>query len=256
MVAVTALALLAPAPALASELVVFAAASLRTAMEGVADAWHRQTGGMVTVSYAASSALARQIEEGAPADIFISADLDWMDHLEMQGMIASDTRRMLLGNRIVLIAHGQGADPIDIEPGFDLAGLLGGERLAMADVEAVPAGRYGKAALETLGVWDRVADSIAQAENVRAALAFVALDEAPFGIVYSTDAAAEDNVTVAGIFPEDTHPPIRYPVAVTADSIHSDAPAFIDFLGSQAPAAIFLHEGFSLIDEDESAHAG
>lgn len=250
-------ALLAPGAASAADLVVFAAASLRNALDEIAAAWTEETGGATAISYAGSSALARQIEEGAPADIFISADLDWMDYLGARGLIDAETRRTLLGNRIVLIASGAEAAQVEIAPGFDLAGLLDGGRLAMADVEAVPAGRYGKAALESLGVWASVEASIAEAENVRAALAFVALGEAPFGIVYATDAGAEDNVTVVGTFPEASHPPILYPVAVTAASAHPEAAAFVDFLGSAAAREAFEAEGFMIIEAaDAGADAG
>ena len=189
-----------------------------------------------TISYAASSALAKQIEEGAPADVFISADLDWMAYLSERGLVKKDTEVQLLGNRIVLVAPADSTAATEIAPGFDLAGLLGDGRLAMANVDAVPAGRYGKAALESLGVWESVADSVAQAENVRAALALVAAGEAPLGIVYQTDAAADPAVKIVGTFPEDTHPPIIYPAAVTAEATSADAAAFLAFLRSEAAA--------------------
>ena len=211
-----ALTLLAPT-ARAEDLLVFAAASLKNALDAVAAGWAEESGNTATISYAASSALAKQIEEGAPADVFFSADLAWMDYLEERDLIDPATRTSLLGNRIVLVG-GPDAAPIDIAPGFDLAGALGGGKLAMANVDSVPAGKYGKAALESLGVWESVAGDVAQADNVRAALSLVALGEAPLGIVYATDANAEDNVTVVGTFPDDTHPPIVYPVARTASS--------------------------------------
>ena len=240
-------AFLAPA-ARAEDVLVFAAASLKNALDAVAADWSKATGNTATISYAASSALAKQIEEGAPADIFFSADLDWMDYLQARSLIDPATRESLLGNEIVLIAAGHGAAPIEIAPGFDLAGALNGGRLAIADVQAVPAGKYGKAALESLGVWPSVADHLAQAENVRAALTLVSTGEAPLGIVYATDAAAEDKVTVVGTFPEETHPPIVYPVARTAASSNDAAASFLDFLASGAAHARFEAQGFSIID--------
>lgn len=250
-------AFLAPLPAAAADLVIFAAASLKNALDAAAADWTEATGETTAISYAASSALAKQIEEGAPADIFLSADLDWMDYLATRNLIDPDSRRTLLGNSIVLIATGADAPAVAIAPGFDLAGLIGDGRLSMANVDSVPAGRYGKAALESLGVWDGVKDHLAQAENVRAALAFVALGEAPFGIVYKTDANAEDNVTVVGTFPEDSHAPILYPGAVTADSAHPQAAAFLDYLGSPEGRGAFEAEGFTVIDPPASgADAG
>ncbi|CAN5797209.1 molybdate ABC transporter substrate-binding protein [soil metagenome] len=239
---------LAPGAASAADLVIFAAASLSGALDAIAAGWAEETGGRTAISYAASPALARQIEAGAPADIFISADLDWMDYLGERDLIDPETRRTLLGNRVVLIAGGGEAAAVEIAPGFDLAGLLDGERLAMADVEAVPAGRYGRAALEALGVWESVNGSLAEAENVRAALAFVALGEAPYGIVYATDAGAEDNVTIVGAFPEDSHPRVLYPAALTAASSHAEAETFLNHLGTPAARGVFEAAGFTVID--------
>ena len=193
--------------------------------------------GEATISYAASSALAKQIEEGAPADVFVSADLDWMAYLAERDLVQPDTEVELLGNRLALVAPADSEAAAAIAPGFDLAGLLGDGRLAIANVDAVPAGRYGKAALEALGVWESVSE-LAQAENVRAALALVALGEAPLGIVYATDAAAEPAVRTVGVFPEDTHPPIVYPAAATAEA-GPDAAAFLAFLQSAPARAIF-----------------
>jgi molybdate transport system substrate-binding protein len=235
------------APAAAADVTVFAAASLKNALDKVSAAWTAEAGKTATISYAASSALARQIEEGAPADIFISADLDWMAYLGERSLIAKGTAVALLGNRLVLIAPADSAATAEIAPGFDLAGLLGDGRLAMANVDAVPAGRYGKAALESLGVWDSVADRLAQAENVRAALALVSTGEAPLGIVYATDAKADRAVRILGTFPEDTHPPIVYPVAVTAEAASPDAGAFLDFLKGETAGALFEAEGFTLL---------
>lgn len=229
------------------EVIVFAASSLRNALDDAGAAWSQAEGKTVTFSYAGSSALARQIEEGAPADVFISADLDWMAHLDQRNLIRAGTEIRLLGNRIVLIAHGDGDAEIEIVPGFGLDELLGEERLAMANVDAVPAGRYGKAALEALGVWNAVEEKVAQAENVRAALMLVALGEAPFGIVYQTDAAAESGVRIVGVFPEETHPPIIYPAAVTAESANTDADLFLEFLQSSTARDIFETHGFEFL---------
>ncbi len=183
-------------------------------------AWQKETGKKASISYAASPALAKQIEQGAPAQISSPADLDWMDYVAQQEPDQAGDRSNLLGNRIVLIAPKDKAQAIEIKPGFDLAKVLGDGRLAMANVDAVPAGKYGKAALEKLGVWASVAGKVAQAENVRAALLLVSRGEAPAGIVYQTDAAADPNVEIIGTFPEDTHPPIIYPIALTANATH------------------------------------
>lgn len=236
---------LSGAPARADGLLVFAAASLMTALDTVTAQWTVETGWPVAVSYAGTPALARQIEEGAPADVFVSADRDWMDHLEAEGLIDPETRRNLLGNRIVLVASDPDAE-VTLAPGVDIAGLLGPDgRLAVADVAAVPAGRYAKAALESLGAWDAVASWLAEAENVRAALALVARGEAPFGVVYATDAVAEPAVTVAGTFPSGSHPPIVYPAARVADSADPGAAAaFLAYLASPEAQGIFAAHGF------------
>jgi len=235
------------APASAKDLLVFAAASLKNALDAVAAQYQQGGGPKVTISYAASSALAKQIEGGAPADIFVSADLDWMDYLAKRNLIKPDTRSNLLGNSIVLVAPADSAASVKIEKGFALASLLGNGKLAMANTESVPAGKYGKAALQALGVWPSVQDRIAQAENVRAALLLVARGEAPLGIVYLTDAAAEPKVKVVGTFPDDTHPPIVYPIAVTASSTNPDAQAFVAYAKSPAAGAVFEKQGFVLI---------
>ncbi|MBL0936829.1 MAG: molybdate ABC transporter substrate-binding protein [Rhizobiaceae bacterium] len=238
-------------PARAQEPVtVFAAASLKTALDAISESWSQEEGRQATVSYAGSSALARQIEEGAPADLFISADLDWMAYLTDRDLIDTASERRLLGNRIVLVAPADSSVELSIAPGFDLAGALGDGRLAMANIDAVPAGRYGKAALESLGVWDGVADKVAQAENVRAALQFVALGEAPLGIVYQTDATVEPGVRVVGAFPEDSHEPIIYPAALTVDSANPDAAAFLNYLQGDAARAIFEEQGFTVLAGD------
>ncbi len=214
------------------KVLIFAAASLKSALDQVIEACEAATGKAATISYAGTSALAKQIEQGAPADIFFSADLDWMERLADQQLVQPQTTVNLLGNRLVLIAPAGSSAAISITHGFDLAGLLGDGRLAMANVDAVPAGKYGKASLIALGVWERVAGRLAQAENVRAALALVATGEAPLGIVYATDAAAEPRVKVVGSFPADSHPPIIYPLAVTAGSTNIDTEAVFSCLAS------------------------
>lgn len=243
-----ALAVLIPLQAAcAQDIVVFAAVSLTNALDDAARLFERQGGAPARISYAASSALAKQIESGAPADLFISADLDWMDYLEQQHLIQTSTRENLLGNRLVLVAPTDGGSRVEIKPGVDLALLLGGGRLAIADPDTVPAGKYGKAALEKLGVWNAVKGAVAPAENVRAALAFVSRHETPLGIVYATDAAADPGVKVVGVFPDDTHPPIVYPAALTADSKNPGAARLLQFLGSPAAKAIFEKYGFTVL---------
>ena len=238
----------AAAPAAAGDVVVFAAASMKTALDEIAADWMAETGQTVVVSYAGSGQLAQQIIQGAPADIFISAATDWMDEVERAGLVAEGTRRDLLGNTLVLIAHGRDGTPVGIGPDLDLAALLGDERLAMALVDAVPAGQYGRAALESLGLWETVAPSVAQADNVRAALALVATGEAPYGIVYATDAAADDNVTVVGTFPAETHPAIVYPAALMAGATDAADRAFFEALSSAAAKEVFADNGFRVLD--------
>jgi molybdate transport system substrate-binding protein len=241
-----------PAEAQGTDVLVFAAASLKTALDAGNAQWRTETGKKATISYAASSALAKQIEQGAPAQVFISADLDWMDYLAGKSLIKPDTRSNLLGNRIVLIAPKDKAQPVEIAAGFDLAKILGDGRLAMANVDAVPAGKYGKAALEKLGVWASVANKTAQAENVRAALLLVSRGEAPAGIVYRTDAAADQSVKIIGTFPEDTHPPIVYPIALTASATHPDAAAFLAYIRSPAAKPLFGAQGFIVLSRGQS----
>ncbi|MBX5146102.1 molybdate ABC transporter substrate-binding protein [Rhizobium lentis] len=237
-----------PTPAAAAEkLTVFAAASLKDALDAANAAWAKESGKQTVASYAASGALAKQIENAAPADIFISADSDWMDYVAKKNLIEADTRSDLLGNRIVLVAERDKAKPVEIEPGFDLAGLLGDRRLAMGEPKSVPAGKYGMAALEKLGVWTSVESKVAGAESVRAALAFVSRGEAPYGIVYQTDAAADEGVAVVGTFPADSHPPIIYPIAILASSKNPDASAYLDFLKSDKAAAFFTAQGFTIL---------
>jgi molybdate transport system substrate-binding protein len=234
------------------EVVVFAAASLKNALDDIKTQYERDTGRHVAVSYAASSTLAKQIEAAAPADIFISADLDWMDYLAERKLIKPGSRVDLLGNSIVLIAPANSTASISIGPNFPLASRLGNGRLAMADPNAVPAGKYGKAALEKLGVWSAVADRIAPAENVRAALLLVSRGECPLGIVYKTDAAADPGVKVVATFPPDTHPPIIYPMALVATSTNPDAEAFATNLRSPSAARLFEKQGFTVVERAAS----
>lgn len=239
--------ILAAAPARAAEILVFAAASLKEALDEAAHAYDRRTGDSTKISYAASSALARQIENGAPADLFVSADRDWMDYLQQRNLIRPATRKNLLGNRLVIVAPADANVTLAIKPGFKLAAALHGEHLSMADPDSVPAGKYGKAALQKLGVWNSVEPVILRAENVRAALLFVSRHEAPLGIVYATDAAADPGVRVVGVFPTETHPPIVYPIAVTAQSKNPNAPRLLEFLGTPEAKAIFVKHGFAVL---------
>ena len=236
-----------PASAQVKEPLVFAAASMKNALDEIAARWQRETGKKVVISYAASNTLIKQIEQGAPADIFISADLDWMDYGQEKKLINAASRSNLLSNHIVLVAPKESTFALKIAPGFDLAGALKGRRLAMANVDAVPAGKYGKAALEKLGAWDGVKDKIAQADNVRAALLLVSRGEAPLGIVYQTDAASDPTVKIVGAFPDDSHPPITYPVALTRDSTNPDAQAFLNYMRSPATKPAFERQGFTVL---------
>jgi molybdate transport system substrate-binding protein len=233
----------------AQPLLVFAAASLKNVLDEIDEAWRRETGKRAAISYGASSLLAKQIENGAPADLFMSADSDWMDYLETRKLIKPGSRSDLLGNTLVLIAPAGSAVKLTIAPDFGLAAALGDGRLAMADPAAVPAGRYGRAALAKLGVWDSVANRIAAAENVRAALLLVARGEAPLGIVYRTDAAVERGVRIVDTFPPDTHPPIVYPIALTSTSTNRDAPALLVYLRGPEAHAQFHKAGFTVLDE-------
>ncbi|MGV8840279.1 MAG: molybdate ABC transporter substrate-binding protein [Bauldia sp.] len=239
----------ATVPAAAEPVTVFAASSLQTALDAIAVAWQAEGGGQAVVSYAASSALARQIEQGAPAQVFMSADLDWMNYLAERNLIDPATRTELLRNRLVLVAP-VGAAPVEISPALDLVVLLGDGRLAVADTAAVPAGRYARAALETLGLWAGVEGRLAEAENVRAALALVSRGEAPLGIVYATDDNADTTVAAIGIFPEETHPPIVYPAAVLAGNANPDAIAFLEYLRSVTAQCVFLAQGFTVLAPD------
>ena len=220
----------------AEPVTVFAAASLKTALDEISTEYEAATGQDIAMSFAGSSVLARQIQQGAPADLFISANEAWMDVLAKDGVIDASSRLDLVGNRLVLVAHAGAAG--------DIAAALEYGRVAMALVDAVPAGIYGKAALTSMGLWQGTAPRVVQADNVRAALAFVALGEVPHGIVYATDAAVEPRVTVVGTFAETSHPPIRYPAALITDA-KPEAAAFLDYLSGAKAWAVFERLGFT-----------
>jgi len=231
---------------------VFAAASLKNALDDVDAAFAKQTGVKVVTSYDASSTLMKQIESGAPADAFLSADLKWMDYGVEKKVINENTRLNLLGNVLVLIAAKDSKiNHVDIEPGFDLAKLAGDGRIATGDVKAVPVGLYAKAALENLGVWASVEPKMAMAVNVRAALAYVARGEAPLGIVYATDAKIEPGVKVIGVFPDNSHDPIIYPMAATVNA-KPETVQYLAFLRSSAAKPIFERYGFSVVAKPTS----
>jgi molybdate transport system substrate-binding protein len=235
--------LCAPLAVHAADITVFAAASLSDALRDVEKSYEAKTGHSAAISFAASSALARQIEASQGADIFISADNGWMDYLDKKGLIDRASRKTLLGNHLVLIAP-VGSNPVlTIAPHFDLVGALQGGRLSVADPDSVPAGKYAKTALLYLDVWNSVADHLASAENVRVALAYVARGEAPLGIVYSTDALSEPQVHIVGAFPENSHQPIIYPAALIKDA-KPVAREFLDYLGTPAARTIFREYGF------------
>lgn len=220
---------------------------MKNSLDEVNDAFTKQGGAKVVASYAASSALMKQIEKGAPADVFLSADVDWMDYGAKHDVIKNDTRFDLLGNRLVLIAPKDSTiGKVNIGPGFDLAALAGSGRVAVGDVRAVPAGLYAKAALEKLGAWAGVEPKLAMAESVRAALVLVSRGEAPLGIVYETDAKIEPAVKIVGVFPSDSHPPIVYPVALTI-SAKPDAASYLTFLHTKQAKAIFERYGFNVL---------
>jgi len=230
----------------AADVTIFAAASLKNALDSIIAEFRQQTGKRVTASYAASSALARQIEQDAPADIFISADVDWMNYLQERRLLRADSRRDILSNRIVLVAPSDQARPIALQPGA-LTAVIGSGRIAVANTAAVPAGKYARAALEALGLWSELAGRLAEAENVRAALSFVARGEVPLGIVYETDARAEPRVAVVARFPETSHPRIVYQIALTT-SAKPSALQFMDILRQPAGAAAFEREGFRVLE--------
>lgn len=234
-----------PRDARAEDVLIFAAASMKTALDDIAAGFHAETGDRALVSYAASSTLAKQIENRAPADIYISADLEWMDYLQARNLIEPATRSNLAGNRLVLIAPAASAITVKIAPNFALASLLGDRLLAMADPDHVPAGRYARAALEHLNVWTALERRIARAENVRTALILVSRGETPLGIVYRTDAVAHANVRIVDTFPANTHPPIVYPVAQVATSAKPAAGRFLSYLKSPAAEARLRQFGFT-----------
>jgi len=234
----------APARAAPRAPVVLAAASLQEALSAAVDAWVRHGHPRPVLSFAASSALARQVEAGAPADLFFSADEDWMNYLQQRNLLRPGSRVALLSNRIVLVAPAASTARLAIGPGFPLARALGNGRLAMADPDSVPAGKYGREALASLGVWNGVAGKVARDENVRAALALVARGEAPLGVVFATDARATPAVRVVGLFPERSHVPISYPLAGLARATNPEGEAFRRFLCSGEAKAIFRRFGF------------
>jgi molybdate transport system substrate-binding protein len=237
---------LSPRAHAADNTLVLAAASMKDSLEEVAKLYEQNTGRKVALSFAASSALAKQIEQQAPADIFISADLDWMDYLAKRDLIKPDTRSNLLGNKLVLVAPKAIASPITIEKGnFPVVQRLGNSRLATGEPNSVPVGKYAKAALTHLGVWDEVEPKLVRAESVRSALTFVSRGEALLGIVYETDAKVDKGVEIIGTFPADSHPAIIYPIARTATSKAADAQAFLDFVKSPAAFEVFRKYGFS-----------
>lgn len=229
-------------------LTVFAAASLKEALDDAAAAYRKQTGVPVRVSYAASSALARQIEQGAPADVFFSADLEWMDYLQQRNRLDVATRRSLLGNRLVLIAPRASKAQVDLKRPATLLAALGDGRLAVGQTRTVPAGKYAKASLESLSLWNGVRPRLAESESVRAALMLVARGETPLGIVYASDAKAEPGVRVVATFPEDSHPPIVYPVAALRGARAAQAARFVQWLASPAADALFTKRGFAVKD--------
>lgn len=224
---------------------VFAAASLTNVLDDLSHSFTAKTHIPIKSSLAASSVLARQIEAGAPADVFFSADLEWVDYLEQRKLLKPGSRHDVVGNSLVLIAPADSTVSLKIRPGMDLTAALGEGKLATGDPDSVPVGKYAKAALQKLGVWDRISGRIVSAENVRAALAFVARGEAPLGIVYKTDALAEKKVRIVAEFPANTHPPITYPIALTTRA-GAGAQQFVDFVRTPPAAAIFRHYGFTV----------
>jgi molybdate transport system substrate-binding protein len=239
--------LVAAPPARSDDLTVFAAASLKNAAEDIGKAYEAAGKGKATFSFASSSELAKQIENGAPASIFISADTKWVDYLQEKNLIVTETRRDLLGNQLTLIAPSDSSLAADFASGVDLAALIGDGKLAIADPDSVPAGRYGKAALEKLGLWAAVEPKVVRTKDVRAALALVERGEAAAGVVYRTDALVSDKVKIAGEFPEDSHPPIVYPIAIVAEHNDDAAKAFYSYLTGDEARAVFEKYGFSIL---------
>ncbi|GAB2177835.1 molybdate ABC transporter substrate-binding protein [Dongia sp. agr-C8] len=236
-----------PCAAHAAEVTVLAAASLTDALGRIDADFEKSSGHKVKAAFGGSSALAKQLEKGAPADLFISADVPWMDYVAKANLIDAGSRSNLLGNHLVLVGPASATETVAIDATYDLAAALKGGRLSVADTSAVPAGKYAKASLEKLGLWSKVEGSLAQGENVRAALALVERGEAPLGIVYQTDAMAA-KVKVLGTFTDDSHPPIIYPVALTVQGARSDAAkAYLAYLKSDAAKAVFEQAGFVIL---------
>ena len=232
----------------AADLVVFAAASLTDALKDIAPLWEKTGGAPLKFSFAASSTLARQMEQGAPANLFISADLQWMDWADQRHLVVTATKRNLLGNTMVMVMPKDSVKPVTISPAMDITALLGADgRIATGDPASVPVGIYAKQAFTKLGLWDKVQPRIAGAESVRAALLLVERHEAPVGIVYATDAAVDPGVAVAGTFPADSHPPIIYPFAVTASGDTPEARRLLDFLAGPEASAAFAKRGFKIL---------
>jgi molybdate transport system substrate-binding protein len=241
------LVLLLPLTARAQELMVFAAASLTDAMKDISTKWVEAGHQKLSLSFGSSSTLARQIEQGAPANVFASADEKWMDYLAEKKLIAPDTRKSLLGNDLVLVVAADKPRHVTINAGFDLANVLGADgRIATGDPAHVPVGIYAEQALRKLGQWDRISPRLARTEDVRAALLLVERGEAPAGIVYATDAAASKAVMVAGTFPDDSHDPVSYPFAVTKSGDTAEARALLLFLSSPSARAVFTQRGFKV----------
>ncbi len=239
--------LLAAGVARAEDAVIFAAASTKDAITDIAKDFAAAGKGKVAASFGSSADLAKQIENGAPAGLFISADTKWADYLDGKHLLVAGSRRNLLGNHLVLIAPADSSLAIDLKPGAPLAAALGDGKLAMCDPDSVPAGRYGKASLTSLGIWDSVAAKVANAKDVRAALALVERGETPAGIVYTTDALLSKKVKVVATFPDDSHPKIVYPVALIAGHDSPEAKAFYDYLNGPEAAAVFERYGFILL---------
>lgn len=247
LIALSGVGLLLSQLAFADQVTVYAAASLKESVDEIARQIEAETKDKIIISYGASSALAKQIENGAPADVFISADLDWMDYLASRKLIQVSTRKNLLSNQLVLIAPLNAKPSIKISPNFPLASLLGTEKLAMANPDSVPAGKYGKAALEYLGVWSAVSGQVARTDNVRGALALVSRAEAPLGIVYRTDALADRKVSIVDSFPAESHPAIVYPVSLTVTAKMPAAKRFTDYLHSDKARLVWQKYGFTVL---------
>jgi molybdate transport system substrate-binding protein len=247
-VAIVLLSMIFHATAHAENINVFAAASLKTALDDVAKVWKTQSGKGIVATYGSTATLAKQIAEAAPADIFISADLAWMDDVAKKNLIKPESRKNLVGNTLVLVAAAGTDLKVELEKDSNLAVSLGDEKLAVGDVKSVPAGKYAKAALENLGLWTSVEPNLVMQENVRSALALVARGEARLGIVYGSDAVAESKVQVVANFPEASHKPIVYPAAIIAASTNPDAQGFLAFLFSEEAQLIFKANGFTLLE--------